>query len=54
MSNWRKGRYGWTREAWLAYKAKAIAWVREMEDSARQRVIRQTLIDMGAYAINED
>jgi hypothetical protein len=28
MSTWRKGRYGWTKNAWLAYKDWAERWER--------------------------
>lgn len=54
MSNWRKGRYGWTKAEWLSYKGWALLYAVTAHDAARQRAIRQELLALGGWHINED
>ena len=45
MSNWRKGRYGWTKEAWLVYKRQAMFWVRMMECAHKNNAAIAEMMD---------
>ena len=53
MSLNRKGRYGWTKEAWLAYRTLATDYAYEIHHAAARKVTAE-MIAMGGWKTREE
>ena len=53
MSNTKKGRNGWTKEAWLAYKAWANDYAYNIHHAAARK-ITAIMVEMGGWKMHEE